>query len=193
MAFKMSAFIQGSVLTLIVMFFNWSKSVNRYQKQWFKVYPSFHLCTIEYWRPICIPYQCKQSILAVVFQRSGFNCIMAPEPARAGAEDGSSADNPVTNIGTEQTTRLMISIPEAPTTTAGHKLQSCLCGWTKVTPIQGLKIHQEKKGCLKKGQKGNRIDSYFWEAGRVSRLKFSSRTESTACRTSTPLSQRRKT
>ncbi len=81
------------------------------------------------------------------------------EPARPGAEDGSSTDNPVTNIGTEQTTRLMIGTPEAPT--AGHKLQNCVCGWTKVTSTHGLKIHQGKKGCLKKGQQGSRIDSYF--------------------------------
>lgn len=84
-----------------------------------------------------------------------------PEPARAGAEDGSSADNPVMNTGMEQITRLMISIPEAPTVTAGHNLQNCICGWTKVTSTQGLKIHQGKKGCLKKGQQGSRIDSYF--------------------------------
>ena len=83
------------------------------------------------------------------------------EPARAGAEDGSSADNPVTNTGTETTTRLMISIPEAPTATAGQTLQNCVCGWTKVTSTHGLKIHQGKKGCLKKGQQGSRIDSYF--------------------------------
>ncbi|XP_035848687.1 uncharacterized protein LOC118493289 [Sander lucioperca] len=61
----------------------------------------------------------------------------------------------------EQTTRLMISLPEAPTATAGRKLQNCICGWTKVTSTLGLKIHQGKKGCLKKGQQGSRIDSYF--------------------------------
>ena len=73
------------------------------------------------------------------------------ESARAGAEDDSSADNPVIDIGTEQTTSLMISIPETATATAGHKLQSCICGWEKVTSTRGLKIHQGKKGCLKKG------------------------------------------
>ena len=83
------------------------------------------------------------------------------ESARAGAEDDSSADNPVIDIGTEQTTSLMISIPETATATAGHKLQSCTCGWEKVTSTRGLKIHQGKKGCLKKGQQGSRIDSYF--------------------------------
>ena len=84
-----------------------------------------------------------------------------PEPARTGAEDSSSVDNPLTNIGTKQTMRLMISIPETPTATAGLKLQNCFCGWAKVTSIHGLKIHQGKKGCLKKGQQGSRIDSYF--------------------------------
>lgn len=63
-----------------------------------------------------------------------------PELARAGVEDGSSADNPVTNAATEQTTSLMISIPEAPTSTAGCKLQNCICGLTKVTSNLGLKI-----------------------------------------------------
>src|SRR4029434_11362083 len=42
-----------------------------------------------------------------------------------------------------------------------YKLQSCICGWEKVTSTRGLKIHQGKKGCLKKGQQGSRIDSYF--------------------------------
>ena len=56
---------------------------------------------------------------------------------------------------------MMISLPEAPTATAGRKLQNCICGWTKVTSTLGLKIHQGKKGCLKKGQQGSRIDSYF--------------------------------
>ena len=83
------------------------------------------------------------------------------EPARAGAEDGSSTDNTVTNTATEQTTRLMISTPEALTATAGRAPQNCVCGWTKVTSTLGLKIHQGKKGCLRKGQQGSRIDSYF--------------------------------
>ena len=54
-----------------------------------------------------------------------------------------------------------ISIPEAPKSTAGLKLQNCICGWAKVTSIQGLKIHQGRRQCLKKGQQGSRIDSYF--------------------------------
>ena len=50
-----------------------------------------------------------------------------PESARAGAEDDLSADNPVIDIRTEQTTSWMISIPETATATAGHMLQSCIC------------------------------------------------------------------
>lgn len=84
-----------------------------------------------------------------------------PEPARAGAEDGSLTINPVMNIGTEQTTRLMISIPEAPIGLAGRKLQKCVCGWTKVTTIHGLQIHQGRKKCLTKGKQVSRIDNYF--------------------------------
>ena len=53
---------------------------------------------------------------------------ITPESARVGAEDGSSANNLVNNIGMEQTTNMMISIPEASTAAAGYKLQSCICG-----------------------------------------------------------------
>ena len=49
-------------------------------------------------------------------------------------EDGSLADNPVNNIRMEQTTSMMISIPEALTAK----------GWARVTFITGLKIHQER-------------------------------------------------
>lgn len=66
-------------------------------------------------------------------------------------EDGSLADNPVNDIGTEQTTSMMISIPEALTAK----------GWAKVTYITGLKIHQGRNKYLKKGQQGTGIDSYF--------------------------------
>lgn len=80
---------------------------------------------------------------------------------RAGAEDDSSADNPATDTGTEQTTSWMISIPEPATAAAEHKLQNYIWGWAKVTSTTGLKIHQDSKGCLKKGQLRSRIDRYF--------------------------------
>ncbi|KAK0148023.1 hypothetical protein N1851_012272 [Merluccius polli] len=44
---------------------------------------------------------------------------------------------------------------------AGHKLQSCICGWSKITSEKGLKIHQGRKKCLKELTKGPRIDHYF--------------------------------
>lgn len=52
------------------------------------------------------------------------------------------ADNPVNDIGTEQTTSMMISIPEALTAAAGHKLQ---------------------KGVYRKGNRVlvSQLDSYF--------------------------------
>lgn len=85
-----------------------------------------------------------------------------PEPARAGVEDGSLTDSLVTNIGMEQTTRLMISKPETQIATAGQKLQNYVCGWKKVTSTRGLQIHQGRKKCLNKvPQQGSRIDNYF--------------------------------
>ena len=83
------------------------------------------------------------------------------ESARVVVEDGSLAENMVNDKGTEQTTSMMISIPEASTAAAWHKLQSCICGWAKVTSTTGLKIYQDRKRCLKEGQEGTRIDSYF--------------------------------
>ncbi len=47
------------------------------------------------------------------------------------------------------------------TALAGHKLQSCICGWNKITSEKGLKIHQGRKKCLKESTKGPRIDHYF--------------------------------
>lgn len=40
-------------------------------------------------------------------------------------------------------------------------LQVCPCGLKRKTSIKGLRIHQGKKGCLKKGQKAPRTDNYF--------------------------------
>ncbi|KAL6468443.1 hypothetical protein MHYP_G00241200 [Metynnis hypsauchen] len=46
-------------------------------------------------------------------------------------------------------------------TTADHKLQTCSCGWRKVTSFQGLRIHQGKKRCLSKESQGPRIDLFL--------------------------------
>lgn len=59
------------------------------------------------------------------------------------------------NTGTEQTMRTKTDMPETATQTAGHTLQCCLHGWTKVTKTKGLKKHQGRRGCLKKGGTGN--------------------------------------
>ena len=83
------------------------------------------------------------------------------ESARAGAEDDSSVDNTVTDPGTEQTTRKMISTSLDSRAGAKIKLQTCSCGWTKVTTSAGLKIHQGRKKCLKEVGRVTRIDHYF--------------------------------
>lgn len=49
-------------------------------------------------------------------------------------------------------------------TPAGHELQNCSCGWSKVTSEKGLKIHQGRKKCLEKLDKRPRIDRYLLRA-----------------------------
>ena len=84
------------------------------------------------------------------------------ESARAGAEDDSPADHTVTDLAMETTTNQMSSTAiDGVTALAGHKLQSCICGWKKITSEKGLKIHQGRKKCLRKPSEGPRIDHYF--------------------------------
>ena len=84
------------------------------------------------------------------------------ESARAGAEDDSPTDHMVTNLATETTTNQMISTAvDGVTPLAGQKLQSCICGWEKITSEKGLKIHQGRKKCLRELSEGPRIDHYF--------------------------------
>lgn len=71
------------------------------------------------------------------------------ESARAGAEEGSLSDHTVTEPGKEATTQ------------RGHKLQSCIRGWLKITSEKGFKIHQGRKKCLPEPSKWLRIDNYF--------------------------------
>lgn len=82
------------------------------------------------------------------------------EPARAGAQDGSTIDNTATDSGTD-TTMSKNTAHETTTAAAGHSLQVCTCGWEKITSARGLKIHQGKRGCLGKQRQGTRIDQYF--------------------------------
>ncbi|TWW62700.1 hypothetical protein D4764_04G0013470 [Takifugu flavidus] len=44
---------------------------------------------------------------------------------------------------------------------AGCTLQSCICGWKKITSEKGFKIHQGRKKCLRELSEGPRIDHYF--------------------------------
>lgn len=76
-------------------------------------------------------------------------------------EDDSLVDNPATDIGMEQTMNWMVSILATSRPAARHKLQSCICRWAKITSTIGLRIHQGRKGSLKKGQQESCIDSYF--------------------------------
>ena len=86
------------------------------------------------------------------------------EPARAGAEDGSTIDHTATDPGTETTTSKKNTAHETTTAATGHTLQVCICGWEKLTTARGLKIHQGRKRCLQK--QGPRIDQYFLRSNR---------------------------
>ncbi len=78
-----------------------------------------------------------------------------PESARAGARDDSLVDHTVTDLGTETTTTQMISkTVDGLTALAGHKLQSCVCGWNKITSEKGLKIQQGRKKVPKRVYQG---------------------------------------
>ena len=82
------------------------------------------------------------------------------EPARAGAQDGSTTDHTATDPGTETTTSRNTA-HETTITAAGHTLQVCSCGWERVTSARGLRIHQGRKRCLGEQRQGPRIDQYF--------------------------------
>uniref|UniRef100_A0A3B1K6T8 Reverse transcriptase domain-containing protein n=1 Tax=Astyanax mexicanus TaxID=7994 RepID=A0A3B1K6T8_ASTMX len=82
------------------------------------------------------------------------------ESARAGLEDDSQADNMVTDSGTDMTTRSGLSI-EAGGMVSGKELLTCVCGWSKVTSVRGLRIHQGKMRCLSEGVQGPHIEQYF--------------------------------
>lgn len=77
-----------------------------------------------------------------------------------GAEDDSSIDNLVIDPGMNTTMNQIIGM--APTASAvRQELQTCSCGWSKVTSIKGLKIHQGRMKCLKEVRPGPRIDTYL--------------------------------
>lgn len=86
-----------------------------------------------------------------------------PDSARAGAQDDSLTDHTVVDFGTKTTmTPMMISMAsDGGTALSGHKLQSCICGWKKITSEKGLKIHQGRMKCLKELTNGPRVDHYF--------------------------------
>lgn len=92
-----------------------------------------------------------------------------PEFARAGAEEDSSADNmvlsrPETTTNTDSTVQENTVVTSAPTGAADHKLQTCTCGWRKITSHLGLRIHQGKKRCLREERIGSgAVEKKLWE------------------------------
>lgn len=83
------------------------------------------------------------------------------ESARAGAEDDSSTDYTVTDPGKNRTTTKRIISTALTSSAARQELQTCSCGWSKVTSTRGLKIHQGRMKCLKEARSGPRIDHYL--------------------------------
>ena len=71
-----------------------------------------------------------------------------------------STDNPVPDPGINMTTNQIIVTKQA-TSAEGPERQVCCCGWSKVTSIRGLRIHQGRMKCLKKVRPGPRIDHYL--------------------------------
>lgn len=112
------------------------------------------------------------------------------EPARAGAQDGSTIDNTATDPGTDTTTSKNTT-HETTTAAAGHSLQVCPCGWEKITSARGLKIHQGKRGCLGKQRQGTHIDQYFLRSNQSNLSIEAQRQEKNKVRSaSAPLSLR---
>lgn len=79
------------------------------------------------------------------------------ESARAGEQEDSLTYLPVMTLGMNMTMNEeggnTIEKPAA-----GQVLQTCVCGWAKVTSTHGLKVHQERMKCLKTSNPGPRID-----------------------------------
>ena len=86
------------------------------------------------------------------------------ESARAGAEDDSTLDNTVNDLGTETDMSMESTSQKTSSRSAVSKdmeLQVCVCGWSKATTVRGLKIHQGRMKCLREKGQGPRIDQYF--------------------------------
>lgn len=91
--------------------------------------------------------------------------------ARAGVQDDSSVDYMVNDPGQALTMRTRNATVRKDSTEQGPMLQRCRCGWAKVTSLNGLRIHQGRKKCLKPDVQGTRIDQYFLGASQVSRVQ----------------------
>lgn len=92
---------------------------------------------------------------------------ITPEPARAGAQDGSLIDNTTTDPGTETTMDKESKAHETSITAAGCKLRVCICGREKVTSVMGLMIHQGRKKGLREQRHGPCIDQYFLQSNQA--------------------------
>lgn len=67
-----------------------------------------------------------------------------------------------TDTGTEMTTNHIIGTE---TTAVGHELQTCSCGWSKVTLPHGLRIYQGRMKYLKLVRLGPCINQYLLREG----------------------------
>ncbi len=79
------------------------------------------------------------------------------ESARVGAQEDSQTDPPVMTLGMDMTSKEGSS-KTLEKLAAGHVLQTCVCGWAKVTSTHGIKVHQGRKKCLTTTNPGPRID-----------------------------------
>jgi len=58
-------------------------------------------------------------------------------------------DKMVNNLGMETDMTMESKASSRSAVSKVIELQVCVCGWSKVTTVRGLKVHQEKIKCLR--------------------------------------------
>lgn len=88
---------------------------------------------------------------------------ISPGSVRVGVEDEpSQMDITATDHKTELTMNKTTSIAtDGLSKLPGRKLQNCICGWSKLTTVNGLKIHQGRKKCFSELRKESLIHQCF--------------------------------